>query len=138
MGDWKMAGEYAKRIGQLGLYKRLGKSWKEDSKFAKDDVGELTALIGNVADEVGPLLQRIPDTFQQYTEHGIEHSCNVINLMEKFIPEKTFGKLNPLELSLLMLSALLHDMGMVVEAQEKEEALKSNDFKAFLMRHQEH
>jgi len=80
-------GDYAEPITRLALYKELAKSAGRDDV----DPGEIAALRGWVtatAEEVGPALGRIAETFKQYTVHDIHHSCNLIRLMGKLIPRR--------------------------------------------------
>lgn len=127
-------GQYARLISDLKLVKELRKSaGRED--ISAEDVEKLVALVYEVADTAGPLLERIPATFKQYTEHNILHCRNLLDLMARFIPRETLKELNALELSVLILSALLHDFGMFVSEKEKRDALTSAEFDSFLAGH---
>ena len=65
-------GQYARLISDLKLVKELRQSaGRED--IPAEDVEKLVALVNEVADVAGPLLERIPQTFKQYTEHNILH-----------------------------------------------------------------
>ena len=127
-------GDHAVLISNLKLVKELNKSARRDG-ISSEDVVKLAALVNDVADIAGPLLERIPATFKQYTEHNIRHCRNLIDLMGRFIPRKTLACLNGLELAVLILSALLHDFGMFVTEDEKREALRSKEFESFLASH---
>jgi HD superfamily phosphodiesterase len=48
--------------------------------------------------------------------------------MGRLIPKETLSKLNGLEIAILILSGLLHDVGMVVSNEEKQAALDSEEF----------
>ncbi len=126
--------EYAERLAKLSLFRELETSAGRDDA-SRGFVRKLAGMVLDVADTVGPLLAQVPLTFAQYTSHDITHSCNVINLMGKFIPGKTRKRLNCVELTLLLLSGLLHDLGMVVTDAEKEEFLKSPAFETFRSTH---
>jgi hypothetical protein len=127
-------GQHARLITDLKLVKELRRSaGRED--IPAEDVEKLVALVNDVADVAGPLLERIPATFKQYTEHNILHCRNLLDLMGRFIPRETLRQLNALELTVLILSALLHDFGMFVSEKEKREALKSAEFDSFLAGH---
>ncbi|MDQ3746796.1 MAG: HD domain-containing protein, partial [Acidobacteriota bacterium] len=127
-------GMYARQIADLKLVKELKRSAGRDDILV-EDVEKLVALVNDAADVAGPLLERIPVTFKQYTEHNIRHCRNLIDLMGRFIPRETLRQMNGLELSVLILSALLHDFGMFVSEEEKREALKSQEFDSFLLGH---
>ena len=122
---------YSIHLNRLKLYKELQKSAGRND-VTDHDVTELIALINMVANTAGPLLELIPQTFKQYTNHNILHCQNLINLMGRFIPRKTLNKLNGLEITILLLSALLHDFGMFVTEEEKSEVQKSSQFNDFL------
>lgn len=130
-------GIYADQIEKLKLYKRLKEYLYEGTDFSSSDITTLESMVVGVADSIGDLLKRIPETFKQYTEHDIRHCCNVIDLMGRFIPTDTLQQLNPLELTILILTALLHDTGMIVSDQEKESFLGLEEFKDFKVRNQE-
>lgn len=124
-------GVYADQIAKLKLVKLLEKSAGRDD-VSLTDVQKLHAAVLQAADIVGPLLERVPVTFRQYTEHNLGHSANLVRLMGRFIPEKTQKQLNALEIAVLVLSAMLHDLGMFVTDAERTEALESEEFARFL------
>jgi molecular chaperone HtpG len=127
-------GIHAKLISDLKLVKELKRSAGRDD-IPEEEVEKLVAMVNDAADVAGPLLERIPATFKQYTEHNIRHCRNLIDLMGRFIPRDTLRRMNGLELSVLTLSALLHDFGMFVTEEEKREALESREFDSFLLGH---
>ncbi len=112
-------GACASRIQSTGLFTELEKSSRRGGIEA-DEVTQLQGLVLGVADLVGPHLDQIQQTFEQYTQHNLEHSRNVAEHMARIVPGATLAQLNALELSLLLLAALLHDVGMVVSTQEGE------------------
>ncbi|MGZ9682601.1 HD domain-containing protein, partial [Bacillus cereus] len=68
-------------------------------------------IVLSVYEEIESLLNsRIAQVFPTYTQHDTGHSVRIIGHMEKIIPD--IGELNELEIALLILSALLHDIGM--------------------------
>ena len=68
---------------------------------------------------------RIPVVFPNYTLHDINHSCRIIRYMGKLIDN--VDDLTDLEITLLILSALLHDVGMAVSKNDLD-AIKSDSF----------
>jgi HD superfamily phosphodiesterase len=126
--------DYSGLIADLKLVTQLKKSAGRDAIHVTE-IEKLVAMVNNSADTAGPLLERIPQTFKQYTDHNIGHCHNLIDLMGRFIPEQTLDSLNGLELAVLILSALLHDFGMFVTEQEKRKALKSEEYDSFLLSH---
>jgi molecular chaperone HtpG len=96
--------------------------------------GEATILRGNVDDiirDASVMLGRVSDTFAQYTLHDKTHSMSVLRIMDQIIPEETMRYMNELELALLILSAFLHDIGLVVPKRERDEIPRSSDFISF-------
>src|SRR5690242_6180593 len=123
-------GGYAEPITRLSLYKELGKSAGRDD-VDQAEVDALRGWVTTTADEVGPALGRIAETFKQYTVHDIHHSVNLIRLMDRLIPAGTKKKLDALEITFLLLAALLHDSGMIVADGEKAATLRSEEFLRF-------
>lgn len=77
-----------------------------------DNINKVYAL----AEEFLPKINRV---FVNYTGHGIEHSLNVIQYMFDLIND--ISMLSDLEITCLIYSALLHDVGMVVNEKEIKE-----------------
>jgi hypothetical protein len=108
--------------------------------ISSGDAIKLQSLVGDVAEHAGPLLERIIHTFPQYTSHAIlPHSLNIADLIYRILPKRTLSvgesiKLNALELAVLWLSILLHDVGMYVDDAERQSLLKSEKFHEFLHR----
>jgi hypothetical protein len=121
---------YADQISTLPLLKQLRSSRGRDDVSASE-VEKLVAMVLDAADILGPLLDRIPLTFRQYTQHDIRHSVNIIKLMGKFIPARTQKRLNAVELALLAISAIVHDAGMFVSDEEREAAITSTEYRRF-------
>ncbi|HEX2059485.1 MAG TPA: hypothetical protein VHK90_01985, partial [Thermoanaerobaculia bacterium] len=124
-------GRYGEQISELPLYALLT-SKARGKRGQTADVGKLSGLVLEIADLAGPLLANIPVTFKQYTTHDIGHAANLIDLMARFIPKKTQQTMSAVEVAVLMLSALLHDLGMYVTEEEKTQYLESERFRSFL------
>lgn len=78
-------------------------------------IGQVDEVI-RYANDVLPLINNV---FSSYTIHGIKHSINVMEYMYALITD--IEKLSELEVALLINSALLHDIGMVVNEDEIKE-----------------
>ncbi|MCS1384809.1 ATP-binding protein [Lysinibacillus sphaericus] len=75
--------------------------------------------INEVYGEVEDILNnRIARVFPFYTQHDIKHSLRIIEHIFDVI--ENVKQLNDLEITLLIYSALLHDIGMAVEEEEIE------------------
>lgn len=78
-------------------------------------IGQVDEVI-RYANDVLPLINHI---FSSYTIHGIKHSINVMEYMYALITD--IEELSELEVTLLIYSALLHDIGMVAKEDEIQE-----------------
>jgi len=118
-------------IETTDLFKLLQKKEQEE------DLGAgLSNKVGDVVQQVKPILDRIPFLFEEYTLHDISHSKNVLDNVGKFIPEKVKENLNALDLYLIILSACLHDVGMAVSKDEAEKIREREDFLQFRDNHE--
>ncbi|WP_167492613.1 HD domain-containing protein [Lysinibacillus tabacifolii] len=101
-------------------------------KILKSRDSDFYSIIQNVYKEIESLLdQRIAYVFPKYTQHDTKHSKRIIEHMEKIVPN--IDELNDLEIAILLLSALLHDVGMAASDEEIENiklgTLKYNNIK---------
>ena len=90
---------------------------KRDSKL----LDELDKVI-KYANDMLPLINRV---FSNYTIHGIRHAINVMEYMYSLVGEN-IDKLSELEVTMLIESALLHDIGMVANEDEIQK-IKNDD-----------
>ncbi|WP_299515698.1 ATP-binding protein [uncultured Rummeliibacillus sp.] len=75
------------------------------------------SVILKIYEEVESLLNsRIAQVFPTYTQHDVGHSVRIIKHIEKIIPN--IDDLNSLEITIITLSALLHDVGMAASDEE--------------------
>lgn len=80
----------------------------------------------NLVEVAEKILNRIPQFMPEYTMHDINHSFNVLDIINKILPNKVV--LNIVELQILIYAVVLHDIGMVVNTNEAEELKKSEEF----------
>lgn len=83
----------------------------------------LNSLQDDQLNEKGGILNYLetsPYYFEEYTLHGARHISAVLDYADKLIPEKTFEKLSELDISILFLGIVIHDLGMFI----KEDGLK--------------
>ena len=98
-------------------------------KLLKDKNSEFLPIIKEVFEIVKILLeQRIPHIFPNYTLHNIDHSLRIIKNMANIVED--ISKLDELEIVILILSALLHDIGMAV-SEEDIQSIKNDNFPYF-------
>ena len=70
--------------------------------------------IKKVITDAQSILSRIPAVFSNYTNHDIEHSFRVANYMFDLLPQSA-DLYNDTELTVMLYSAVLHDIGMAVQ-----------------------
>jgi len=97
--------EYGMDINDSKLYKILV---ERQSEFQKN--------IKNVFHYAKDLLPQVINVFSNYTQHDIDHSIMITNYMHDIIDDTT--QMNDLEITMMIYSALLHDIGMVVTEKE--------------------
>jgi molecular chaperone HtpG len=97
---------------------------------ASDGLAEKTTTFINT---VRPLQEFIiAGPFADYTLHNPNHSKKLLHLSEYLIPEHTMKNMSTLDLTILIMSFYLHDLGMVVTQTERERIISSNDFQDYL------
>ena len=74
-------------------------------------------------DIIPTALDAIVTLFPHYSLHNHTHSITIINNITRILGEETILKLSSIDLWLILESAYCHDLGMVVSAEEIENAL---------------
>jgi hypothetical protein len=75
---------------------------------------------------ISSLLSTIPQYFPHYSLHDATHSETILRNIELFVGEAAIKKLSIVDLWLLLTSAYCHDLGMLVDADDKKLFLKQN------------
>jgi hypothetical protein len=91
----------------------------------------LAADLVDICHQAYERMKNFPSLHPEYTLHDAVHCLRVTELMYRVMPESVIGRLNPVEIALLILSAHFHDQGMVLEKGEIEELRSSPKFKVF-------
>jgi hypothetical protein len=73
---------------------------------------EFIAELNAIREKAAPKLEEILRTFPYYTNHDIEHSQRVVQILDSYVPDSLKDSFNELELFFLVASAYLHDIGM--------------------------
>lgn len=95
-------------------------------KYLKEIQSPFLPKIIEVYSEIKSLLNtRIPQIFPHYTLHDTGHSFRIIEYMSKLV--KDYKELDQLEITLLIYSALLHDIGMAA-SEDDVSAIKIDSF----------
>jgi len=121
----------AHRVTESQLFKVLRKREVRDGFEAS----ELSSRVSAVVNEVWPVLQQVSRSFPLYTLHDPEHSFRVAQNMARLIPENTLANLDGIELSILIYSAYLHDIGMASSQDEFYSWIESDEYRAFVASH---
>lgn len=86
-------------------------------KFLVSNESKYLDPINRVFKIVEPLLNfRIPEVFIDYTKHDIDHSLRISQIMAKLIVKP--DNYSELELTIMLMSALLHDIGMAISEKD--------------------
>jgi len=96
-------------------------------EYSRSDI-EVDKLFTNITsfvkDMLIPLLGKInAREMETFTMHDPNHALKVSHLMWYIIKPERRNKLTPPEIALLVVSAFLHDLGMALSRQEREERL---------------
>lgn len=93
----------------------------------KDIDSKLSSLVLKTIEHISPLLHKIPENMPEFTLHDPAHSAKIIEIMAKILPDPVLEGMNSIEIALLILSAYLHDIGMISCKKEKEAIILSDE-----------
>lgn len=108
------------------LYKQLVSASTAEHDGLYANVDKLITTIQPILDIVGR------DAFGDYTLHSSLHSRKLLHLAGYIIPDEVLVNLSSLELTVLIMSFYLHDLGMVLLYNDKANILVSEDFQVFI------
>lgn len=111
---------------QAKLYLRLKEVSDAHNDGLVSNVDKLIAAIQPILNTVGR------DAFSDYTLHNPLHSRKLMHLSGYIIPEDVLNQLSSLELTVMIMSFYLHDLGMVLCYDDKASILSSDEFQAFI------
>lgn len=94
-------------------------------KILKQRNNPFLTNIKKAVDYAENVLKEIKNTFDNYTNHDINHSFSVIKYMLDAVTD--INKLSDLELTVIIYAGLFHDIGMVVTDDEKTD-IKNNKY----------
>jgi len=113
----------AKSLDETVLFTRL-KAFEGAGTCPSGFSGNVLAICKEAAER----LKALPLTHGQFTLHDEAHCLRVVQLMEP-VAGGALDHLNAIEVAMLILSAYLHDQGMVVDAKELETLQSGDDWK---------
>ena len=103
--------------------------WREiaELEIIKHLPEELREKLYEIHRAAEPILDKIKDTFPEYTIHDIRHSNKVISILDWLIPEELKRAMNDMEIFFLLAAAILHDIGMIrLRDDETKEIIRKN------------
>ena len=114
---------------QTKLYQQLQKESIKNGDGLVANVDKFITVIQPILNTIGR------DAFSDYTLHNPLHSRKLLHLSGFIIPDDVVGSLSSLELTVLIMSFYLHDLGMVSLYDDKAAILASDEFQTFLYSH---
>lgn len=91
---------------ELRLSSRLYNKIQENEKWCAD----VEQVIINTKD----YFYTSPTFFPEYTNHGILHIRRIIEICDKLIPDNALSNITARELGILIISIIMHDIGMFI------------------------
>lgn len=97
------------QLGKTALYKRLKEKCEQNYQ------NEVLALVSEVGTFSVMRLKTVIKNMPEFTLHDETHIFNMLTILGKIIPASTLENLSVPDLLMLVLSVLLHDIGMAPE-----------------------
>jgi len=72
----------------------------------------LLVQVNRIMNHVKEYLQRVVELYPEYTKHDIDHSEEVIRILDEIIPDELMERFTDYEIFILLSSAYLHDIGL--------------------------
>jgi hypothetical protein len=110
------------------LFKLLQKREKKDGFEAS----EVSSVVNKVISVSYPILKQVSRSFPLYTLHDSDHGFRVAENIFRLIPKRTLSNLNSIEMSILLYSAYLHDIGMASSQEEFYKWIESDEYQTFM------
>lgn len=126
----------AAKLEETKLYKELERRCGKGEANPLSDI-ELMSSVTKTSREMSNVLNRTCANFPDYTLHDEGHAVRVILLMGQLMGEETISTLSVVDISLLILAAYAHDLGMAVGREKREEIRKSDAYKDFLLENED-
>jgi len=121
-------------LSQTLLFQRLESLLNETnlSQYKKQQIRKSITLVEEISTESVQLMRTVYKNFPEYTLHDETHLLAVVNLMGKIVKEsETLENLSYIEITLLLLSAYLHDVGMAPDQKTLEDIINSAEFSLY-------
>jgi hypothetical protein len=109
------------------LEKRL-----EETAHGKDDLLDLLNIFKSVKSSAVKYLPDVAKTFPHYSRHDLSHIEAIIDSIERILGDERIEALPVGDIWLILVSAYMHDIGMLLSYQEEKDAWESDSFKEYL------
>ena len=122
------------KLQETILYHQLSDLVNDPHQLQKETESRRKALslVDDVCREASQTMKMVPTLFPEYTLHDEIHLVRVVHLMGVLLKESgSLEHLSYLELTILILAAYLHDIGMVPPREKVEKILESSEFSLF-------
>lgn len=83
-------------------------------KNLKQALGQYDAAMSILSKNISDIMNVGDAFFYNYTKHGVPHIQAVLDLAERLIPDDTRDALRPLGVCVLVMSIMVHDIGMFI------------------------
>lgn len=83
---------------------------------------------------IGKALQNVAIHFPHYSRHDESHSVQILTNIERVLGDERIEQLSGTDVWLMLEAAYLHDIGMVVSQQQKQQDWSSEEFRNFVQR----
>lgn len=121
-------------LQETTLYQRLCNLVKESNLLHKEIVNRQKALslTNDICADASEIMKMALAFSPEYTLHDETHLLNVTHLMGIILKESgSFEQLSYLEITILILAAFLHDVGMAPPREKVEKIILSPEFSLF-------
>ena len=86
---------------------------------------------------IGKALQNVAIQFPHYSRHDESHSVQILTNIERVLGSERIAQLSGTDVWLMLEAAYLHDVGMVVSQQQKQQDWSSEEFRPAAIRAQQ-
>lgn len=114
-------------MSKLTLEKHLFNLVNED-----ENLKSLRTSYDSMRSKMELYLPAIIAIFPHYSSHDTSHTKNIISVIERILGTKRIEQLTAADTWLILMSAYMHDIGMLASYEEDERTWESSDFQRFL------
>lgn len=118
-------------LEETELYKRLKQLADTPGILSQErkERQKTITLINGISKEASELMKVTPTHFPEYTLHDETHLLSVTYLMGRILSVSgSFENLSYIEITILILAAYLHDIGMAPNREKVDKIIESSDF----------